>query len=52
MVQASAYSLPFRLAIGVTGHRKLKHPETLRRSIQEVLGKIEVMLPGNPGKAR
>ena len=42
-----AYSLPFRLTVGVTGHRELKETENLRRSIQEVLGKILSMHPGN-----
>ena len=42
-----AYSLPFRLTVGVTGHRELKETENLRRSIQEVLGKILSMHPGS-----
>ena len=42
-----SYSLPFRLTIGVTGHRELKVTENLRQSVQEVLGKILAMHPGS-----
>ena len=39
-----APGIPFRVRIGVTGHRTLKHPESVARSVEEVLLWIETVV--------
>ena len=48
----NANTLPFRLVIGVTGHRKLEDTKALRQTVNEVIGDIlarypETALPGS-----
>jgi hypothetical protein len=39
-------NIPFRLTIGVTGHRELKNEEELRETVQRVIDQILQSVPG------
>jgi hypothetical protein len=48
---ASGGSIPFRILVGVTGHRKLDDTERLVERVREALEKIRGMVPFRPGTA-
>ncbi|MGA7704957.1 MAG: SLATT domain-containing protein [Solirubrobacteraceae bacterium] len=46
-VIAAAETIPFRLRVGVSGHRRLTNAEELRRSVAHVLDEIPAYLPAH-----
>lgn len=44
-----APGIPFGLRVGVTGHRTLQDPASVTRRVEEVLRRIESVLPCSPG---